>query len=153
MNSFWLGVIPLACGFSVFFFRWIWSGFTVYREDTQSLQSQIDGFRGLQLKHRDRVLLECADRLKSGETVLQALQGAKADELETNEDLLYVCDTLSSHGHENCFDDKGILWGIPREHARAVLKHLRIKGIGHTRMEVYEFQKEILLAAEAKSKS
>jgi hypothetical protein len=104
--------------------------------------------RGRAIDERDRVLLDCADRISAGETVLQALQSSKADELETNEDLCQILDQLAKAGHSNPFSEGGDFCGYGRGQELYALRELRLKGIAHT--EVYEYVLAQYLSAEAK---
>lgn len=96
----------------------------------------------------DRVILDCVDRLREGDSPEMALMKAKADELKTNDDLLRVCDLLESKGHRPYFGDSGV-FPYPRNVALQVLKEMRLRGADYTQRGVYEFGKTLLEEMEA----
>ena len=51
-----------------------------------------------------KLLLACVDAIASGVSPLRALQLAKADELDTNDDLVRLCDDLVALGHPHPFE-------------------------------------------------
>lgn len=143
MNAFWLGVIPLAGGFSVFLLRWLWSGFTIYRQDTESLQSEINLLRSQQVEHREQVMYDCAARLERGENYVQALRASKAHELASNEDLCYICDELAKSDHVSPFAEGGDLFGVAKGLEMAALKDLIKRGISP-----YDYMMLVLVEVE-----
>lgn len=110
----------------------------------------VTDLRNRAINQRDKVLLDCADRIRAGETVLQALQSSKADELETNADLCQILDQLVSAGHPNPFSEDGDFCGIGKGHELDILRDLRLKGIGHE--GVYEYLTAIVVKAEVMKK-
>lgn len=103
------------------------------------------------IDRRDKVVLECADRLKKGETFMQALQGAKADEMERNDDLCYVCETLARHGHESPFGESGAFCGIAKGRELDILRDLRLRGVGGSEIDIYEYVLKRFLAETSPS--
>ena len=146
MNAFLLGVIPLACGFSVFAVRWMLSPFWVYKAELneaalreESLRNQLKAMEACRLDRRERLLLECADLLKQNKSFLEALQITKADELESNDDLNYVCERLEAAGHTNPFKEGGGLSMVVPSFRLGILRELRLRGIGADESAIFDW--------------
>jgi hypothetical protein len=137
------GLIPAWALWLVAISGLVVASFMAWREQFR----MVTDLRGRAIDQRDRVLLDCADRIRAGETVLQALQSSKADELETNEDLCQILEQLVKAGHQNPFSEGGGFCGYGRGQELSVLRELRLKGIGHA--DLYEYLMAKYLSAGA----
>ncbi len=72
-----------------------------------------------------KVLLACADAMRRGASSIRALQIAKADELDSNDEVLQVCDTLVKYNHPHPFQIA--LDIFPKEKWSEVLKSARMQ--------------------------
>ena len=139
----------------------IYGPYEMYKELEQTtkltideLRSQIDSHKKTRLEEYDRVLLDCADRLKRGETFLQALQGSRADErLETSDELAVLISTLEKHGHTSPFGHGGELDILVKANHLSILREMRLKGVSHDRRQIYEWMVKSLLEAEMRNPS
>jgi len=100
----------------------------------------------------EQVLLNCIDVLERGYTALDALRRVKADELQEEEQLVYVCNTLNEHGHHSPFHEGGILDFVPKGKWLTTLRLLRLRTIRSGDQDAYEFVRDLVLTElEAKA--
>ena len=97
-----------------------------HAEHDSELLNQLSEDRKQKLAQRDDVARACADYLvgKKNPIILHSLRTAKADELTSNDDLLYIVDKLKERGSSDWLWNE-VLEYIPKEKMLFFLQKLR----------------------------
>lgn len=100
--------------------------------------SKSKGNTDTELDARDKIMVACADAIFAGKKMFWALLAVRADELSDNDDLVYICETLVSNGHENQLDI------IPKGTWLYILKKARLSpNRPSNEVELYDFISEL----------
>jgi len=107
ITAFFLVVVPLLAGASVFLVRWFVSGYPIYMQVRKTLETLTDTKK----EERARAVQGCFERsaaiLKQHHSVLlpfHALSRAQGHRLESNEELVEVCNLIQGAGYDHPFE-------------------------------------------------
>jgi hypothetical protein len=127
MSALALVMVPLVAGASVFLVRWFVSAYPIYMQ----IRKELDTLTDAKKEERAKAVQGCFERsaamLKQHGSVLlsfHALSRAAGHRLESNEEVVEVCDLIYEAGYDHPFE--GISPGyVPEKDWLSFLKHVK----------------------------